>query len=199
MLKLRDIMTRELLTLSPELSVREAIESLLTRRVSGAAVVSGGEVVGVVSATDLLTFAASATVSERFSAPDEPEDIDDVVAEQSYRRSASAYFTELWDDEVTDVASRFDTDSGEGLSALDTGTVADAMSGPTVYALAPDVAVDAAAAYMRDAQVHRVLVMDGPSLEGIVTTTDIANAVADHKLTNRTYVFGPARHFDNRQ
>ncbi len=36
MLKLRDIMTRDLLTLSPDLSIRNAIESLLARRVSGA-------------------------------------------------------------------------------------------------------------------------------------------------------------------
>ena len=42
---------------------------------------------------------------------------------------------------------------------------------------------------MRTADVHRVLVMDGESLLGVVTTRDIADAVADHQLTTRRYVF----------
>jgi hypothetical protein len=39
------------------------------------------------------------------------------------------------------------------------------------------------------AAVHRVLVMDGESLIGSVTTRGIASAVADHEPTTRTYVF----------
>ena len=42
---------------------------------------------------------------------------------------------------------------------------------------------------MREHAIHRVLVMEQDRLRGIVTTSDIAAAVADHKLTTRTYVF----------
>ena len=49
MLRLRDIMTTELLTFSPETSVRDAMESLAAKHVSGAPVVAGTKVVGVVS------------------------------------------------------------------------------------------------------------------------------------------------------
>ena len=38
-------------------------------------------------------------------------------------------------------------------------------------------------------QIHRVLVMQGDILYGIVTTSDVAKAVAEHRIRNRTYVF----------
>ena len=43
--------------------------------------------------------------------------------------------------------------------------------------------VELAADKMRTAGVHRALVIDEDALIGIVTTTDIADAVADHRLT----------------
>jgi len=52
--------------------------------------------------------------------------------------------------------------------------------------------VDQAADFMRTTAIHRVLVMDDGVLVGIVSMKDIADAVADHKLTERTYVFGTA-------
>jgi CBS domain-containing protein len=58
MLRLRDIMTTDLITLDPNLTIREAMETFAFRRISGAPVVAGGIVAGV-SATDLLQFAAS--------------------------------------------------------------------------------------------------------------------------------------------
>lgn len=61
----------------------------------------------------------------------------------------------------------------------------------TVFSLAPGTPVPVAADRIRTAGVHRVLVMHGNRLLGIVTTKDIANAVADNKLTAHTYVFLP--------
>ena len=51
MLALRDIMTADVVTVSPQTTLREAMELLAQRHLSGAPVVSGGELVGVVSAT----------------------------------------------------------------------------------------------------------------------------------------------------
>jgi CBS domain-containing protein len=59
MLKLRDIMTREVLTVPPNLSVREAAEIFSTERLGGAPVVRGGRMIGMLSASDLLDFIAS--------------------------------------------------------------------------------------------------------------------------------------------
>src|SRR5690606_28747092 len=55
MLKLRDIMTRDVTTLSPDLPLRDAMELLVSEHLSGAPVVSDGKLVGVISASDLLS------------------------------------------------------------------------------------------------------------------------------------------------
>ena len=72
---------------------------------------------------------------------------------------------------------------------LEEHTVSEAMTRTPVHALTPDIFVTIAADYMRRAKIHRVLVMKGQRLLGVVTTTDITNAVADGKLTAHTYVF----------
>ena len=59
MLRLRDIMTTDLVTLDPDLTIREAMDVFTSKRISGAPVVAGDEVIGVISASDLLQFAAS--------------------------------------------------------------------------------------------------------------------------------------------
>ena len=64
MLKLRDIMTTDVVTASPELSLREAMDLLSSRHITGAPVVAGGKVVGVFSASDLLAFLSDFDGSE---------------------------------------------------------------------------------------------------------------------------------------
>ncbi len=59
MLKLRDIMTRDVLTVPPDLTIREAAEIFSTERLGGAPVVAHGRIVGMLSASDLLDFIAS--------------------------------------------------------------------------------------------------------------------------------------------
>ena len=56
--------------------------------------------------------------------------------------------------------------------------------------LPPDASVEQAAQFMQGNQIHRVLVMEGNHLVGIVTTTDVAKAVAEHRIRTNTYVFG---------
>ena len=53
MLFAKDIMTRGVSTLQPEATIREAMEMLETSHWSGAPVVSGGKVVGVISMSDV--------------------------------------------------------------------------------------------------------------------------------------------------
>jgi CBS domain-containing protein len=53
-LKVQDVMTRLVITLSPEASIQEAAQKLLQGRISGAPVVDGGRLVGIVSEADLV-------------------------------------------------------------------------------------------------------------------------------------------------
>jgi CBS domain-containing protein len=76
MLRLRDIMTTDVVSVSPETSVREAMEVLSRRHVSGAPVVAGGKIVGVVTGNDLMLLASSLPTvdsAERMLFADSPE------------------------------------------------------------------------------------------------------------------------------
>jgi CBS domain-containing protein len=53
-LKVRDVMTRQVVTLSPEESIEQAARKLRENRISGAPVVEGERVVGIVSEADLM-------------------------------------------------------------------------------------------------------------------------------------------------
>ena len=55
----------------------------------------------------------------------------------------------------------------------------------TVCSLSSTQPIAAAAEYMKTAGVHRLLVVDQGKLVGIITSTDIARAVADHRLQER--------------
>src|SRR6476660_4818862 len=59
MLQIRDAMTRDVLTVTSETTLREVAELFVNRHVSGVPVVDGQSVVGVVSATDVLEFIAT--------------------------------------------------------------------------------------------------------------------------------------------
>jgi CBS domain-containing protein len=202
MLRLRDIMTTEVITLDPNVSIREAMDIFTSRRISGAPVVAGGEVIGVVSATDLLQFAAAlpGVPTERDAAPawlgDITGDEDDqaTLPEAGVEDDPSAlYFTELWDDAGATVSERIVSQTGAEWNSLEEHTVSEAMTRAPVCALTPDTLVTVAADYMRRAGIHRVLVMKGKELLGLVSSTDISGAVADGKLTSQTYVFDRTR------
>jgi CBS domain-containing protein len=71
-------------------------------------------------------------------------------------------------------------------------TVAEAMS-RSVVAMAPAADVRAAAGAMQRARSHRVLVMEGSRLVGIVSALDIAHAVAQRRLDSTRTVYTTRR------
>ena len=195
MLRLRDIMTTDLVTLDPNLTIREAMDVFVSKRITGAPVVAGDEVIGVVSATDLLQFAAAlpGVPTERETGPelleDERDQVQTVDVDSGEEDPSALYFTDLWDDAGATVVERMAVPATAEWNSLEEHTVSEAMTRAPVHALTPETFVTIAADYMRSASIHRVLVMTGRTLVGVVTTTDITNAVADGKLTARTYVF----------
>lgn len=64
MLRLRDIMTRDVFTLPRDATIREALEKLSAIHMSGAPVVSDGKVVGVISVADIVGVIAQAPEAE---------------------------------------------------------------------------------------------------------------------------------------
>jgi len=190
MLRLRDIMTADVVTVSPDHSIREAMELFTARHVSGAPVADGDAVVGVVSATDLLAFVASlpdVTVGEAGDDAAWREGPPTAGWEDEAEPSAR-YFSVLW--EGVNLGEALAEVETPRRSALDERTVAEVMTRHPVHRMSPDTPVEAAAAYMRKADIHRLLVMDGERLVGIVSTMDIVKAVAGHRLTALRYIFG---------
>jgi CBS domain-containing protein len=193
MLRLRDIMTREVVTVTPELSLRDAMSLFVTRHISGAPVVSNGKVVGVVSLTDLAEFlSASPGVPSGRPEHAELDEWDTPVDLPEGTEPPSAFFTEMWDDAGAEVGERMAESGGPEWNVLEEHTVGEIMSRNT-RSLSPDATVEEAADFMRSASIHRVLAMDGEQLAGIVSTSDIAAAVADHRISHLVYVFPPPK------
>lgn len=196
MLKLRDIMTRDVATVTPDMTVRDAMGVLTSRHVSGAPVVAGTRVVGVVTTTDLLALVATVphapSAEDRAAPADEdtgpgerPGDAESGIPEPPAGRDA--FYTELWTQPPSEAPS--DTPaSWREWSTLDEHTVREAMN-DAVISLPPDALVTDAAERMRAAAIHRVLVLEAGRLEGIVSVLDIADAVSERRIASREYVF----------
>lgn len=187
MLRVRDIMTPHVVTLAPEATLREAIETLVTCRIGGAPVLEGEKVVGVLSARDVLEF-ESLTPSGRSESPEEETPLEPAEEWQEDEESPSAFFTDLWTDEGPTVVERIESAEGPEWDFLQDHCVAEAMS-RSVCTLPDSLEVSSAAQRMLAVGVQRALVTDGSALVGILTTTDILRAVAERRLTVRQFVF----------
>jgi CBS domain-containing protein len=177
-LTIRDIMSRDIVTLSVDMTLREALDVLDQRRISGAPVVAGHTAVGVLSASDLLAFAA-VTPAVPVGQGERPEQgeleaPDDWIEEEE---APSAYFSDLWDDAGADVAERIGQVEGPEWDVLAGYTVGEAMTAG-LRCVQAGASLKEAAAYLLDQEIHRALVLDGETLVGLVTTTDFLRAIA---------------------
>ena len=192
MLRIGSIMTKDVATLSPEATLRDAMELLTQRRISGAAVVSGGVILGVISTSDLTAFASTLPVSAAWPRglrdPLESDALPPAAEFDELERPEIGPILEMWDDAVRDVAEEMAAVEARTLDQLEQYVVRDVMS-TDVVTMRSDTPVKKAADVMRRRRIHRVLVVDGGELVGILSTLDIANAVADGRLTTRTYLF----------
>jgi CBS domain-containing protein len=197
-------MTREIVALDPQLSVREAMERLALNHLSGAPVMAGQRVVGVVSATDLLDFAAAlpGIPGERVGADllDEerrsylPDDRFEGDSDEPY----STFFVDMWDDAGADATARFSSPDGPEWNVLEEHTVSEVMTRAPLHTLPPGASVTQAAELMTKKSVHRILVVDEDKLVGIVTSSDVARSAGEEKLGTRTDLFNDSRRFDDR-
>ena len=148
-LKVRDIMQTDVITVSPDATIRELAGILAEHKFSGVPVVdAAGRVVGMVSESDVIMQDAE------FHFPYYIQFLESVIYLQSL-----AKFEE-----------RFRKTFGTKVSEV--------MSDNPVK-IASDASIHDAATLMADHRVDRLPVIDDERLVGIVTRTDIVRAIAD--------------------
>ena len=143
-LKVTDVMTSLVVTVRPDHSLQEAALLMASNGISGAPVIEGRRLLGVVSEADIVR--AYAPPASRGSAflPNHP----------------------------LMVLLR-----GDGQKNVDGVKVRDIMN-PDVVSISPDASVWQAASLIDAHGVRRLPVIDGSSLVGIVTRSDIVRAMA---------------------
>jgi CBS domain-containing protein len=189
MLRVQDIMTTDVVTVSPTTTLRDAAELFARRHIGGAPVLDGQHVVGVVSTSDILTFAATSHAPAETGVTD-GEDWADPAGDGDWDDSdgAASFFADRWTFSDADAVDFFAEASGPSGSTLDGHTVAEVMTAG-ILSLPPEADVTIAAERMRTADVHRLLVMERGDLVGILSTTDLARAIAGRRVGTRTYAF----------
>jgi CBS domain-containing protein len=191
MLRVRDIMTPNVVTIASDRTLREAIDVLVTCKIGGMPVVEGDQVVGVLAAADLLEFESITPPFPRDRESDEERTpLEEMEEDEEFEEGAdvpAAFFTDLWTNETPELVERFAGDSPEW-DFLSEHTVEEAMSRP-LCTVPESMEVSAAAQLMLAAGVQRALVIEDDKFVGILTNTDILRAVAERRLVVRQFVY----------
>lgn len=179
----RDIMSTQLVVVSPQLSLRDLVELLANERLGGAPVVTEGKVVGVVTLDDIMSFQASLP-----AVPVDDPGVRDPGEEEEPRSEVergdeadAAYFVDLWPDAGAELPERAASLRGPEWDLLSEHTVEEVMS-RRLHTIPGDAPVEVAAQRMEKADIHRLLVVDAGRLSGIVTTSDVSRAVAQGRV-----------------
>lgn len=173
MLQIRDVMTRHVRTVTPETTMREAAELFARHHISGAPVMAGHAVVGVVSASDLLAFVASNDNRDPVGEERVDEGSEERSLEEFENEATSAFFSERPPEGDTDEPERFSMDDTKPADLFSDHTVGEVMT-RRICSLPPDAEVTEAARYMWQAGIHRILVLEGEHLAGILSMSDLA-------------------------
>jgi len=172
-LHVRDIMRTDIVSVTPETTVRELVRSLAERRIGGVPVLNErGELVGIVTTTDLVRLAADAAEVPLAGLLDQ-------VTPPSIRDEADGLLSFLSSDAWGDAESLAPVEriGTEGGMEYEEYRVADIMR-PAQCTVAPDEPLNALARRLLESHVHRAPVIEQGRLVGIVTTFDILRAVA---------------------
>jgi len=179
----REIMTCNVVTVEPEDTLRQVVDTLVAKRVTGAPVMSNGTIVGVISRTDIVDFIAATpaipTTTPQFSewGEVEPAYEDDVETDEQ----ASSFYNDLWEDSGADVVERFAETQGPEWDLL-AEYEASAVMTRKLEQLLPGMSVQEAARRMIARGVHRLLVVEDGKLEGVVSMTDLVRLIASGAL-----------------
>ena len=181
MLTVRDLMRTDVVTLEPEETLRSVVDTLVSAGADGAAVVSGGQLVGVLSLSDVLAFEAAEPGVPTYRPEMAGVGDGDEPGEAEAEEEASAWFREMWEDVGPDVLARLETTEGPEWDELDQHTVAEVMT-RKVLTVAPRASLRHAAHLMDSARVHRLIVTDGAGVLGLLSALDLVHAIAEGQL-----------------
>ena len=155
-MRVRDIMATEPVTLKPTTTVREAAITLAEESVGGCPVVDdSGRVIGMLSEVNILEALKTQSKELRMLMPSEITfgiSFVEVIKE----REALSAFKEVESKLVRDVMTK------------------------DVHAVAPDDPVEAAIRVMVEQRIHRVPVIEGDRLVGILTRQDVLRGFFRH-------------------
>lgn len=144
--KAADIMSDSVISLAPEMSLREAWEVLFENRISGAPVVDKDQtILGVLSQTDLVRELFADTFSEF---------------------GMSGFYLDI---PFYPIREDGHGEMGHKLATL---TVAEVMTKDPICVLVDD-SISYLARTMRAKHIHRLIVADGKKLKGIVSSLDL--------------------------
>jgi CBS domain-containing protein len=153
-LRARDVMQKNVLAVSPDMTLAALEDFLIAKRISGVPVIEHGALVGIVSRSDVVR---SLSLERALAGL--------IVAESTAPESA--------DDPVRLPA---------GLaSQLVARTVRDAMVSDPVT-VAPDMPIAEVARVLQARHIHRVLVVEGASVRGVISTLDLVRLIAEGKV-----------------
>lgn len=172
-LRARDCMTRQVVTIGADYSLRDAAMVLRAATISGAPVVDrDGRPVGILSSTDIVTYAQQAGAGGETGQP--PESRGDEAAPPSGPGLARepgngrASHTKDWD---LLQAAGFEVDR------LPATNVKEHMS-RQVISVTEDATLLAVARTLCEHHIHRVLVVDGENrMKGIISSLDLLAAM----------------------
>jgi CBS domain-containing protein len=174
----RDIMSTELVVVSPQLSLREVVELLADEQLGGAPVVTEGTVVGVITLNDIIAFQASLPPVPIESAEEPDLDGEPRRGEVEGDEAVGAFYVDLWPDAEAELPERAASLHGPEWDVLSEHTVEEAMS-RRLWTVTPQDPIETAARRMQESGIHRLLVVDADRLSGIVTSSDVTRAVAE--------------------
>lgn len=161
-LTVADIMQQDVVTVPPDLTVAKLLELLEEEDISGVPVVgTDGTVEGVVSLSDVAR-----AVGEEAATGEPPSR----RGPDPSRDRLSAFFR-LPDGPLPGLPASLPR------SKLGSRAVRDIMT-PARFSVRPQASLVQLARFLSQGGIHRALVQEGPALDGIVTTMDVARAVA---------------------
>mgnify|MGYP001288023508 CR=1 FL=1 len=146
-LKARDIMTTEPVTVSPDLSVKDAARLMVEKRVGALPVLDAGKLVGIVTEGDLI--------------------MQDVRLEfPTYLHLLDGFIL------YPGATAKFESELKKAVAAN-----VDNVMTTNVVTVSADATVEDVATLMVDRDVSRVPVMDGDEVVGIISKSDIVRSL----------------------
>ena len=159
MVKVREVMSSPVMSITPDTLVKDAAAMLAERNVSGVPVVENDHVVGVFSEIDVLRSIKTTKKDLRLVFPS-ISSLGIAFQEEVTQREILEAYEEIGNTPVRDVMSK------------------------DVVTVAPEIALNEAIVMMVERKIQRLPVVEGDKLVGILTRGDIIRGLAKERASN---------------